>query len=104
MHLTYRTLRRLLYAAVLESWKQKCWQGQKDLKKNWSLDGFELELHHLAPHNVAEVILPEAAEAREVVDQEFEAEPAPEGQQAHVDRHLAKARRGIVIVAAVVWP
>ncbi len=38
---------------------------------------FELELHHLAAHDVAEIELPEAAEAGEGVYQEFEAEPPP---------------------------
>src|SRR5580704_3473305 len=71
---------------------------------NTSLDGFELELHHFAADDVAEVILPKAAEARKVVDQEFESEPAPERKQAHVHSEFTKARGRIIIVAAVIGP
>jgi hypothetical protein len=42
-----------------------------------SLDGFELEFHHLAADYITEIVFPKPAEAWEMVHQEFKAQPAP---------------------------
>lgn len=63
---------------------------------------FETELHHLAAHDVAEIVFPEAAKAGEGVYQDFEAEVAPKGQQFHFDRNFAEADGRVVAEARVI--
>src|SRR5262249_51940624 len=67
-----------------------------------SLDYLELEFHRFSAHYITQIVLPEAPVSREMVHQELEAEPAPEGQQAHTERRLPEAAARVVAEAGVI--
>src|SRR5437588_9183345 len=64
--------------------------------------GREFELHGLAAHDVAEVMLPEPPVAREVVHQKLESQPLPERQQLHAHRNFPETRGRVITEAAMV--
>src|ERR1700680_3523366 len=67
-----------------------------------SLLRLELKLHRFAAHNVAKVVLPEAAVARKMVDQKLESQPFPERKQLHAHGNFAEPRLGVIAETAVV--
>src|SRR5579872_4025577 len=65
-------------------------------------DGFKLEFHHLAAHYVTQIVFPEPAEARKMIHQKLEPQPAPQRQQPYVHLNFAEPSRRVVAEAAVI--
>src|SRR5882672_4990898 len=63
------------------------WHGE--VKALGLLQGFELEFHHFSTNHIAEVVFPKSTVARKVIHQKFEAQPAPECQQADAHGNFA---------------
>src|SRR5271154_1368613 len=66
-----------------------------------SLDDLEGELHQLSADYETQIVLPELAEEAAAIDQEFEAEGAPEIQEAEVEFDFAHADFGVPHIAAM---
>lgn len=86
---------RLLFITV------RCQAGIGKRDRDELLEDFEFEFQRFAADDEAKIKLPEAAKPAGVVDHKFEAQHAPEAQQADVDAPFDHAGAGIKTRLAV---